>query len=305
MSEKFPKGRAHRGLFYFSNSACGAVFGVLSGNGIPSEDTMGERTTVEGTLFDRTLLDRTMFDRTMFADTLDSSWADRTRRGWTTLTSFGLQALVTGMLLLLPLLRPMGLPSFRQLPTPISLGQPLAEAPTARARASSNPAPTNPAEVIFRRPSSLPTSVPASDEGPPQITGSGPYVSGPTVSGDLRGIRGLFDGGSRPVLPAAPPVTVAHPLRLSHMSEGDLLRKVQPTYPALARSARIQGIVVLQAVISKQGTIENLRVLTGHPMLAPAAIDAVRQWRYRPYILNNEPIEVETQITVNFSLGGG
>jgi len=225
---------------------------------------MGERTTVEGTLFDRTLLDRTMFDRTMFADTLDSSWADRTRRGWTTLTSFGLQALVTGMLLLLPLLRPMGLPSFRQLPTPISLGQPLAEAPTARARASSNPAPTNPAEVIFRRPSSLPTSVPASDEGPPQITGSGPYVSGPTVSGDLRGIRGLFDGGSRPVLPAAPPVTVAHPLRLSHMSEGDLLRKVQPTYPALARSARIQGIVVLQAVISKQGTIENLRVRPSH-----------------------------------------
>jgi len=61
---------------------------------------------------------------------------------------------------------------------------------------------------------------------------------------------------------------------------------------------------VLQAVISKQGTIENLRVLTGHPILVPAAIEAVRQWRYRPYILNNEPVEVETQITVNFSLTG-
>jgi protein TonB len=61
---------------------------------------------------------------------------------------------------------------------------------------------------------------------------------------------------------------------------------------------------MLQAVISKQGTIENLRILTGHPMLAPAAIDAVRQWRYRPYILNNELVEVETQITVNFSLAG-
>ena len=61
---------------------------------------------------------------------------------------------------------------------------------------------------------------------------------------------------------------------------------------------------MLQAVISKQGTIENLRVLTGHPILVPAAIEAVRQWRYRPYILNNEPVEVETQITVNFSLTG-
>jgi periplasmic protein TonB len=88
------------------------------------------------------------------------------------------------------------------------------------------------------------------------------------------------------------------------MNEGNLIRKVQPTYPALARSARIQGTVMLQAVISKQGTIENLIVLTGHPMLVPAAIDAVRQWHYRPYILNNQPVEVETQITVNFSLAG-
>jgi len=88
------------------------------------------------------------------------------------------------------------------------------------------------------------------------------------------------------------------------MSEGDLIRKTQPTYPALARSARIQGIVVLQAVISKQGTIENVTVLTGHPMLIAAAMEAVRQWRYRPYILNNELVEVETQITVNFSLAG-
>lgn len=87
------------------------------------------------------------------------------------------------------------------------------------------------------------------------------------------------------------------------MSEGDLVHKVLPTYPALARAARIQGQVLLQAVISKQGTIENLRVLAGHPMLVPAAIEAVRQWRYRPYILNNEPVEVETQITVNFGLG--
>lgn len=83
-----------------------------------------------------------------------------------------------------------------------------------------------------------------------------------------------------------------------------MVHKVLPTYPPLARSARIQGQVVLQAMISKQGAIENLRVLSGHPMLVPAAIDAVRLWRYRPYVLNNEPVEVETQVTVNFSLEG-
>ena len=88
------------------------------------------------------------------------------------------------------------------------------------------------------------------------------------------------------------------------MDEGDLLHKVLPVYPPWARSARIQGQVVLQAVISKQGVIENLKVLAGHPMLVPAAKEAVRQWRYRPYVLNNEPVEVETQITVNFSLAG-
>jgi protein TonB len=88
------------------------------------------------------------------------------------------------------------------------------------------------------------------------------------------------------------------------MSEGDVVRKILPVYPPLARNARIQGQVVLQAVISKQGAIEDLKVVAGHPMLVSAAIDAVRQWRYRPYVLNNEPVEVETQITVNFSLGG-
>jgi protein TonB len=102
-------------------------------------------------------------------------------------------------------------------------------------------------------------------------------------------------------MPVAPTPVVA-PVRISHMSEGDLLRKILPVYPPLARSARIQGSVVLQAVISRQGNIENLRMLSGHPMLVPAAIEAVRQWRYRPYVLNNEPVEVETQITVNFSL---
>ncbi len=79
---------------------------------------------------------------------------------------------------------------------------------------------------------------------------------------------------------------------------------MEPVYPAIARSARIQGAVILAAVISRAGTIQNLQLISGHPLLAPAAIDAVSQWRYKPYILNDEAVEVETRITVNFVLGG-
>jgi len=241
----------------------------------------------------------------MFDTTINSSWDERSRRGWTTLTSFGLQALATAVLLLVPLLRPAGLPSFHTLSTPVSLGQPPSEPAPVRARAASNPAPTHPAEIIFRRPSQLSIGTPAPlDEGPLQIANSGPYIPGATGPGDPHSLN-LFGGGSRPILPATvPPPTVAHPVRLSHMREGDLIRRVQPAYPDLARKARIQGQVVLQAMISKQGTIKNLSVVEGHPMLVRAAIDAVSQWRYRPYILNGEPVEVATQIVVNFSLAG-
>ena len=89
------------------------------------------------------------------------------------------------------------------------------------------------------------------------------------------------------------------------MMEGNLIYKPQPIYPPLARSARIQGTVVLRAIISKTGMIENLQVLSGHPVLVRAAIDAVTQWRYRPYVLNGDPVEVETQVTMNFVLSGG
>jgi protein TonB len=92
---------------------------------------------------------------------------------------------------------------------------------------------------------------------------------------------------------------------VSNLGEGSLIYPVQPTYPVLARQARVQGAVELRALISKTGTIENLVVVRGHPMLSSAAVEAVRRWRYRPYLLNNQPVEVETEITVNFLLGGG
>jgi periplasmic protein TonB len=89
----------------------------------------------------------------------------------------------------------------------------------------------------------------------------------------------------------------------SGVMAGNLLVKTLPQYPAIPKAARIQGTVVLQATISKSGSIQNLRVISGPPLLQQAAMDAVRSWRYKPYLLNGEPVEVETTINVVFNLG--
>ena len=86
--------------------------------------------------------------------------------------------------------------------------------------------------------------------------------------------------------------------------EAYLVHRVEPPYPPMAKAAGIRGQVVLRAIVAKDGSIENLRVIAGHPVLVKAAVEAVRQWRYRPYLLNGEAVEVETEVTVNFVLGG-
>jgi protein TonB len=109
----------------------------------------------------------------------------------------------------------------------------------------------------------------------------------------------IAGGPPRAVVPAPPPRPV-----ISHVEEGMILRRVEPAYPRIARDTRTQGVVVLRAVISKEGRIEGLQVVSGHPLLVSAATDAVAQWRFRPYLLNGTPVEVEAQITVRFVLGG-
>jgi protein TonB len=89
----------------------------------------------------------------------------------------------------------------------------------------------------------------------------------------------------------------------SGVVQGLAISQPQPVYPAIAKAAHVQGAVVLHAIISKQGTIKNLEPISGPAMLIPAARDAVSQWRYKPYMLNGEPTEVETTVTVNFTFG--
>ncbi len=96
---------------------------------------------------------------------------------------------------------------------------------------------------------------------------------------------------------------VRGPVRVSGLVvEGMLIEKTMPVYPAIARASGTQGTVVLQATISRNGTIENLRVVSGPAMLQQAALDAVKRWRYRPYLLSGEPVEVETTVNVVFKL---
>lgn len=92
---------------------------------------------------------------------------------------------------------------------------------------------------------------------------------------------------------------------LSGVMGGLLIKRVNPKYPQKARQNYIQGTVVLTAKISKQGDITDLELVSGDPLLAKAAIAAVKQWKYRPYLLQGKPVEVETRVQVNFTLSGG
>jgi periplasmic protein TonB len=132
--------------------------------------------------------------------------------------------------------------------------------------------------------------------------------------GNARGSNIFLDGFSheapRAVLPPEPPVSTAraeaHVTRIrqgGELQHANLLRQVKPSYPQLAKAAQVQGTVVLEAIIDREGRVEGLKVLSGHPLLIPAAFEAVQQWRYRPTLLNGQPVEVLTQVTVNFSLG--
>jgi TonB family protein len=101
----------------------------------------------------------------------------------------------------------------------------------------------------------------------------------------------------------APQGTQQMRVRVSQgVAQGMLISKVPPIYPADAKAARIQGSVIIDVIIGKDGHIQSERLISGHPLLAPAAMDAVKQWKYRPYLLNGQAVEVDTQITVNFTL---
>ena len=220
--------------------------------------------------------------------------------------SFSAQGLIAVALVLLPLVCTEALP-WRQITAIVNAPPPpppaAPPAPNRLRTAQSRPATD---DGVIRVPSTIPPRVaivhdeetrgaenPAPDwAGVPGETGSG--VPNAVINNLVRNIPEM------PKLAAPSKVRVS-----SGVAQGLLVHQVKPVYPQLAMQARIQGKVVLQAVIARDGTVQDLRVISGHPLLVQAALDAVKLWRYKPYLLNDKPVEVDTQINVNFTLGGG
>jgi protein TonB len=243
----------------------------------------------------------------MFEDSLiESGNRFKTKRLSTTIFSFTLQFLLICILILIPLIYTDALPK-TQLMTFLVAPPPPPPPPPPPAMATVKVVKMQ-SELVngqLRTPTKIPKNVQMikEEEAPPDLGGAG--VPG-GIPGGYGSSAGGVIGGIVNSTAAIPKQVVPQRIRVSQgVSTGLLIRKVTPNYPPLAKQARIQGQVVLQAEISKDGTIQNLQLISGHPMLAPAAIEAVRQWRYKPYLLNGEPVAVETQVVVNFSLSGG
>jgi protein TonB len=246
--------------------------------------------------------------RPLFSDSLlESELRERRRRGLATTVSFTLQCALLGVLLVLPLMFTEALPSqqlltFLVAPPPPPPPPPPAAAPVTKIVQTDM---LNNGEL--RTPTRIPRKIEMirEEEAPPPALSGGVVggVPGGIPGGQLGGvIGGIISASSNPasMIPKLEPVKR---IRVSQgVSQGMVIRKIDPVYPKLALAARVTGVVLLKAVIDRQGAITEVQVISGHPILVPAAIEAVKQWRYRPYSLNGEPVEVETNITVTFQI---
>jgi periplasmic protein TonB len=271
------------------------------------EEQLEQRSTTDATRFVPVARQKALFEDSL----LEASGGQRKRRTLATLFSIVLQCLLLGVLILIPLwftdvLPKQQLLTFIEAPPPPPPPPPAAPAPTAVRVVKVT---SEIANGQLRTPGRIPAKVQMikEDDAPPPTSITGGVMGG--VPGGISGgqLGGVIGGiiSSTSSVAAVPNLTKATPQRIrisQGVSKGLLVYRIEPTYPPVARLARIQGIVVLTAVIDKDGNIQNLQVVTGHPMLAPAAIDAVKQWRYKPFLLNGQPVGIETTVTVVFSL---
>lgn len=222
------------------------------------------------------------------------------RKPLSLLVSVALQSLLIGVLVLIPLIYTEALPKAMR-STFVVAPPPPPPPPMAAVKVKQMKL----AQVIKTNPVT-PTFIPKKIEvekdqaAAPNVAPSTEDNGIPGGTGDVLG--GI--GGNGPVMP--PPPKPQTPQRITlggQVVAAKLINKVPPQYPEVAKSAHVTGTVVLRAVISKSGDIEQLQLVSGPPLLAKAAMDAVTQWRYRPTVLNGQPVEVDTTISVVFALG--
>jgi len=238
----------------------------------------------------------------MFEDaTFDSRSMQRSQAPRWMLFTFTVNLAIVAAMIAFPLMYPESLPTHlleRALYIPVPPMAP-AQQPAARQAASTTSASIH---NLYEIPLNIPTRISHETIGAPPAT-----VDLESTSGGS-GLSDVGAGSGTGVFRSNPP-PVVHPPQPTTMKisggvlEGMLISKTPPAYPTIARTAGIAGTVMLAASISKEGTIENLRVVSGHPMLTQAAMNAVKTWRYRPYLLNGQPVEVETTINVVFAMG--
>jgi len=235
----------------------------------------------------------------------------KTNKSWTVLASFVIQSLLIGIAVLIPLVYYDALPrtqltSFLVAPPP---PPPPPPPPAAIAPKVVKIIPRQFDAGRLMAPKSIPKQIAqiVEEELPPTSAGGG--VIGGIPGGVPGGSGGVISGIINSMAPPPPPPKlVEKPKEMQRIRVGgnvqqaNLIRKVQPVYPPLAKQARISGTVRFTAIIGRDGSIQNLTMISGHPLLVPAAQEAVKQWLYRPTLLNGEPVEVITQIDVNFTL---
>jgi protein TonB len=245
------------------------------------------------------LSEDTMFDQT-FVETTDG-----TAKPVTVALSVLLQAGAIAVLILIPLLYTTALPSASLKDLLIAPAPPRAAVPAKEYRAAvQKGAPRTFQVAHLYAPTKIPRTVTPSD-----MIAAAPDIGVPGATSDagsaidFGGVIGSVPEPPPPMEKPPPTRKPNSPLRIgSGLEEANLVHRVMPVYPPLAKATRVQGAVEFTALISKDGRIENLQLLRGHPLLVNAARAAVEQWRYRPTLLNGEPVEVITDIIVNFTL---
>jgi protein TonB len=237
----------------------------------------------------------------MFENALmESSHALKTRSRYWSLPALLMNCGLLSVLIVWPLLHPEALP--KQAMTTLLIAPPAPPSPPQPRVPQTRPhARSEFLDNELQIPSRIPRAIKTVNEAgpPPSIGPMG--IENLADSGADKTMEGIVSStGHAAVMKALPPTKV---IISSGVMAGNLVDKVTPQYPTIARAAHVQGTVVLQATISKRGTIENLRLLSGPPLLEQAALDAVRSWHYKAYQLNGQPVEVETTISVFFNLG--
>jgi len=250
-----------------------------------------------------------MPERVMFSDSLlDSSSRERKRRGTATTVSFIVQCFIVAGLLIVPLMFTEALPT-AQLVTMLVAPPPPPPPPLP-------PASIPVVKVVqtnlldngqLRTPSRIPRKVEMikeEDAPPPALTGGVVGgIPGGVPGGQLGGVIGSIVGSTASSTAIIPKLQAPKRVRISQgVTQGLCIKKIEPAYPSIARSAHVSGVVILKAIIGKDGLIHELQLVSGHPLLIGPAMDAVKQWRYHPYLLNGEPVEVETTVNVSFQL---